>query len=232
MARYNDGTTYNSGARYGVEEPRKRTVSQIKLGLGQLSVPEKLTLGQGIITASTSNPNVPGNAAALAAFTATQTALSGKRAAAATARTTSKTCTTDQANAEAAWTAKLLALATFTQSVTDGEALKIESADFAIRGTSVPLPLPEQVMSLNVLLNGSPGYSKLYWEAAPDADGYLVQGSPDPIAATSWTQSIVSKKTTFHGNRATAGEKYWYRVAAFNSAGQGPWSAVVERPVM
>ena len=101
-----------------------------------------------------------------------------------------------------------------------------------MRGTPSPLPLPDQVMSLNVLLNGSPGHSKLNWEAASGADGYLVQGSPDPITATSWTQSIVSTRTTFVANGATAGQKYWFRVAAFNAAGQGPWSEPSSRPVM
>ena len=232
MARYNEGTTYNSGARYGVEEPRKRNMSQIRLGLSRLTIEQKLTLGQNIITASTSNPNVPGNTAVLAAFSTTQTALEDKLAAAVAARSTSKTCTTEQDDAEALWDDKLVALASFTQSATGGNAAKIESAGFGVRGTPTPVPLPEQVMSLNVMLNGSPGHSKLNWEGVSGADGYLVQGSPDPITATGWTQSIVSTKTTFLGNGATAGQKYWFRVAAFNARGQGPWSEPASRPVM
>jgi hypothetical protein len=207
-------------------------MSQIRLGISQLTLEQKLTLGQNIITASTSNPNVPGNTAVLAAFTTTQTALEDKLAAAVAARATSKTCTTEQNDAEAAWVAKLVALASFTQSATAGDQAKIESAGFSVRGTPAPLPVPDQVMSLNVLLNGSPGHSKLIWEPVAGAEGYLVQGSPDPITPLSWTQSIVSTKTTFLGNGATAGQKYWFRVAAFNAAGQGPWSEPASRPVM
>jgi hypothetical protein len=179
MARYNDGTTYNSGARYGVEEARKRNMSQIRLGLGRLTLERKLTLGQNIITASTANPNVPGNTAVLAAFSTKQTELEGKLAAAVAARATSKTCTTEQYDAEAAWEDKLVALAAFTQSATAGEAAKIESAGFSVRGTPAPLPLPDQVMSLNVLLNGSPGHSKLNWQAVAGADGGAGQPGPD-----------------------------------------------------
>lgn len=232
MARYNDGTTYHSGARYGVEEPRKHNMSQIKLGTSQLTIEQKLPLGGTIITDSTGNANVPGNTAVLAAFSTAQTTLAAKRAAALDARAASKTCTTEQDAAEADWDDKLVALAAFTQSATGGAAAKIESAGFSVRGTPTPVPLPGQVMSVNVLLDGGPGHSKLIWAATPGADGYLVQGSLDPITPTSWTQSIVSKKTTFPANGAIAGQKYWYRVAAFNSAGQGQWSVPAEREVI
>ena len=92
--------------------------------------------------------------------------------------------------------------------------------------------MPGQVMSLNLPLNGAPGHSKLNWHADPGADGYLVQGSPDSITAESWAQPIVLKKTTFLAYGATAGQKYCYRVAAFNFAGQGTWSDPSSRPVM
>ena len=183
MARYNDGTTYNSGARYGVEDPRKQRMSQIKTGASQLTIPQKLTLGQNIITASTSNPNVPGNTAVLAAFSTTQTALAAKLAAAVAARAAAKTSTTEQKNALAAWEAKLVALAGFTQSATGGEAAKIESAGFAVRGTPAPVPVPGQVMSLNVLLNGAPGHSKLDWRGWLPGAGQPGPDHPDELDA-------------------------------------------------
>lgn len=232
MARYNDGTTYNSGARYGVEESHKPRMSQIKLNLSRLSYPQKLTLGGNIITASTANPNVPGNTAVLAAFSTAQTEMQEKLAAAVAARMASKTCTTELEDAVDAWIGTLNALAAFTQSTTGGDAAKIESAGFGVRDTPAPLPVPEQVLSLNVFLNSEPGHSKLSWKPVDGAEGYLVQGSPEPITPTSWTQSIVSTRTMCESNGAVAGQKYWYRVAAFNAAGQGAWSAVAERPVM
>ena len=55
-------------------------------------------------------------------------------------------------------------------------------------------------------------------------DAIIVQKSPDPISPTSWQQaSVVTKsKTTVSG--LTSGTKYWFRVAAVGTAGQGPWS--------
>ena len=43
---------------------------------------------------------------------------------------------------------------------------------------------------------------------------------------------LVSTKAMFQANGAVAGQKYWYRVAAFNAAGQGAWSTPAQRPVM
>lgn len=232
MARYNDGTTYNSGARYGVENPRIARMSQIKLNLHKLTLEQKLTLGTNIITASTTNPNVPGNTAVLAAFSTAQTELEDALAAAVAARMVSKTKTTEQYDAEGVWADKLNTLAAFTQSATGGDGAKIESAGFALRDTPEPVPVPGPVLSLNVFLNSEPGHSKLTWQPTAGAEGYLVQGSPDPITPTSWTQSIVSTKATFQANGAVAGQKYWYRVAAFNAAGQGAWSTPAQRPVM
>ena len=57
-------------------------------------------------------------------------------------------------------------------------------------------------------------------------------GHPDPITPTSWHMPQIAMKLMADTNGATAGQKYWYRVAAFNGNGQGPWSPVTERPVM
>lgn len=233
MARYNDGTRYNSGARYvGEASKPKRPMSKIKINVIQLPVPQKLGKGQEFITKGTANPNVPGNAALITALTTAQTALQMKEAAATAARTTSMQCTADRDAAETDWMSAVNNLGSFTQSATDGDAGKILSAGFDIRASDTPTALPDAVENVMVNLNGAPGHSKLKWKAVPVADGYLVQGSPDPITATSWAQPGVATKTTFEANGAIAGQKYWYRVAAFNTAGQGPWSALAERPLM
>ena len=233
MARYNDGTRYNSGARYNEVTPINiRPMSQIKIAVSSLPIGDKILRGRNIITKSTNNPDVPGNAVSLAAFSAKQTAFEASVADAIAKREAAKNATIVQDENEAEWRASLTLLAAFTENATGGQAAKFTTAGFEARGNNTPAPVPDQVLSLNVFLNGGPGHSRLTWEGVDRADGYLVQGSVDPITPTSWTQSIVSKKTAFMANGAIAGQKYWYRVAAFNSAGQGEWSAVAERPVM
>ncbi len=175
---------------------------------------------------------MPGNTAVLAAFSAAQTALQEAVAAAVSARNASKEATLAQVAAEAAWKNQLVLLAAFTETATGGDPTKIVSAGFDVRGTPTPTPELGLVEGVIVRLNGAPGHSKLSWNALAGADGYVIQGSPDPITATSWTQSVVSTKANFQANGATAGQKYWYRVAGFNALGQGPWSEIAPRPVM
>jgi hypothetical protein len=233
MLRYNDGTRYNSGAVYG---PRVAAVSKpmakIKINVSQLPMSEKLIKGSEFINMGNGNGNVPGNTAAIAALTAAQTALAAAVQACEEARNIAKQRTADCHAALAVWNEAVSNLAAFTQSATDGDAGKILSAGFDVCLPPVPLPIPDAVTGVTVRLNGSPGYSKISWKAVAGAEGYLVQGSPDPITPTSWEQPFISKKTKCEGNGASPGQKYWYRIAAFNSAGQGPWSQVAERPVM
>ena len=233
MARYNDGTRYNSGARYNEETPiNKLIMSQIKIGVNGLTIGDKILRGQNIITKSTGNPNVPGNTAPLAAFSAKQTAFQNSVADAIAKREAAKNATLVQDVAEGQWRASLALLAGFTENATGGDAAKFTTAGFEVRGGNTPTPVPEQVLSVNVFLESSPGHSRVTWGGVARADGYLVQGSADPITPASWTQPVVSTKTVSSANGAAPGQKYWYRVAAFNAAGQGSWSAPAERPVI
>ncbi len=100
------------------------------------------------------------------------------------------------------------------------------------RRMSCSSPELPAVTGVTVTLNGTPGHAKINWNGMTGADGFLVQGSPDPITATSWQTPVIAMKTSTQGNGAAPGQKYWYRVAAFNAGGQGPWSSATERPVM
>lgn len=233
MARYNDGTRYNSGARYNEATPtRNPKMAQIKIAVSDLPIGQKLLRGQNIVTKSTNNPNVPGNTAPLAAFAAKQTAFEDAVQNAIDKREAAKNATIAQLDIEAEWRAALTLLAAFTENATGGDPVKFTTAGFDVRGSATPTPEPGQVLSVNVFLSGGPGHSRITWAAVDRADGYLVQGSPDPITGTSWTQSIVSTKTTFKANGAAPGQKYWYRVPAFNAEGQGAWSEPAARPVV
>ena len=234
MARYNDGTRYNSGAVYGAVNAANKTMSKIKINVSHIPVPQKLVRGMEFINMGTGNPNVPGNAALITAMTTAQTALQNAEEAMVQARNTARQKTVDRNTALATWGTAVTNLAGFTQSATAGNAGKILSAGFGVANPPVPLPVPAlvAVTGVTVALNGSPGHSKVSWNHVPGADGFLVQGSADPITPTSWQMPQISMKLACDTNGATAGQKYWYRVAAFNGGGQGPWSPVTERPVM
>jgi hypothetical protein len=207
-------------------------MATIKINVDGLPLAQKILKGQDIVTKETANPNVPGNTAILAAFSTAQTALQTAVAAAIAARGASMQATTAQKDAEAEWKNQLTLLAAFTETATGGDAAKIETTGFEVREGPTPTPPLGAVESLMVRLNGAPGHSKLKWKRLAGADGYVVQGSADPITATSWSQGMISTKTSLMANGAVAGQQYWYRVAGFNALGQGPWSAIAPRPVM
>lgn len=232
MARYNDGTLYDSGARYGMDGSVKRKIAMIKYSVSNLTISQRVLKGAEIVTKETANPNVPGNTAVLATFSTAQTAFAAAVAAALAARENAKQATAAQDAAEAEWRSALALLASFTETATGGDPVKILTTGFDVRNSSTPTQPPASVENLMVKLDDAPGHSKLTWKPMARAEGYLVQGSPDPITATSWTASMLTSKASFKGNGATAGEKYWYRVAAFNGAGQGPWCQPASRPVM
>ena len=207
-------------------------MSQIVIKAAKLSLAEKLVKGQDFITKSTDNPNVPGNATVLSGFSAAQDALTTANNAEVAARSALAELMTARITATDEWMTKVNLLASFTESATGGDAESIESAGFAVRGRRTPpqnLPAPTKVVAKT---NGTPGHTLLSWEAIAGAKSYVIQISPDPMTATSWTYAGAS--TTAHAdvNGAEAGKRYWYRIAAVNAKGQGPWSEPACRPVM
>lgn len=234
MPNWGDNINWNSGAHWSVPAPPNSNnhMSIIVTNTSKLPLPEKLLKGQDIITKSTGNANVPGNTTVLAAFTTAQTALQTTLNAEIAARSAVTPAMTAREVALDTWTAKLSALASFTESATSGDAGKIESAGFAVRAPRTPpqpLPAPTGVKAST---NGTPGHTLLEWPPLAGAKSYNVEISPDPITPTSW--SFACSCTTSHAdvNGAQAGQLYWYRVAGLNAKGQGPWSLAVPRPVM
>lgn len=207
-------------------------MSIIAMNVNRLPIAEKLVKGQDIITKSTSNPNVPGNTAPLAAFSTAQTKLTAANAAYEANRQAATTLMTARDNALDEWNTTLTGLAGFTESATGGVAEKIQSAGFAVRGSATPPRPVGQVQDVRVSYNGTPGYSDVRWERETSADAYMVQCSPDPITEASWKNMGTVTRAKFEGNGATPGQKCWYRVAAVNALGAGPWSEPALRPVM
>ena len=213
MPNWGDNIDWDSGAHWSVPAPpiNSNHMSIIVTNTSKLPVLDKLAKGQDIITKSTANPNVPGNTAVLTAFSTAQTA---------------------REVALETWTAKLNALASFTESATSGDAGKIESAGFAVRAPRTPpqpLPAPTGVVAST---NGTPGHTLLDWPPLAGAKSYNVEISPDPITPTSWAFACSCTTSRADVNGAEPGKLYWYRVAGVNGKGQGPWSAFVPRPVM
>jgi hypothetical protein len=207
-------------------------MSILVLNISTLTNPQKLAKGYSVISLSTDNPNVPGNEAPLALFSTAQDGLQAAFDAAEEARMISKQRTEALQVALAQWATSLSGLGGFTQNATGGDAEKILSAGFDVRGEPAPPHPVGQVLGVRVSFNGTPGYSTVTWNRDPHADAYMVQCSPDPITPTSWVNKGTVTRNRYEGTGATPGQLCWYRVAAVNAMGQGAWSEPALRPVM
>ena len=135
-------------------------------------------------------------------------------------------------DAEAAWNTFLNGLAGVTENATQGDRTAILSAGFDVRGTRTPTPPLPAPTALEVATNGSPGVSKLKWKPVRGAKSYLVEQCPEPITPGGWVQVDTPTKASCEIDGAEPGKALWFRVAAVNPTGAGPWSPSAERPVM
>ena len=234
MPNWGDNINWDSGAHWWAPAPEgtNKPMALITTNVSKLPVADKLVKGQEIITKSTANPDVPGNAAVLAAFSTAQTALQTAMNNEVAARGVATQKMTLRGDAQKDWTTKLNALAGFTESATNGNAAKIESAGFGVRAPQTPpqpLPAPEGLVART---NGTPGHTLLSWPPLDGAKSYVVQISPDPITANSWAFASSCTTASADVGGAEPGKKSWFRVSGVNGKGQGPWSEPTSRPVM
>ena len=233
---WNDGLTrWNEGGRWLPAVPQlkhHKTMANIALKTNKLPITGKIVKGQQIITMSTGNPLVPGNAAALTAFGNTQADLIAANDAYETSRQVTANLLSQRDDAEAAWNTTLNGLAGVTENATQGVKTAILSAGFDVRGTRTPTPPLQAPAGMNVATNGSPGVSKLKWNPVHGAVSYLVEQSPDPITDQGWVQVDTPTKASCEIGGAEPGKILWFRAAAVNASGAGPWSEPAKRPVM
>lgn len=208
------------------------TMANIAMNTSKLSIPEKLGKGQEIITMSTANPAVPGNTALVTALSTAQAALVAANAAFEQGRQDCKQMMAARDAALVEWNAAVNGLAAFTESATGGDPTEILSTGFAVKAQPSPPQPVAQVLNVRVAFTGDPGYSEVSWKKESNADAYVVECSQEPITDASWRNMGTVVGVKYVGNGAIPGQKCWYRVAAVNRDGRGPWSEPALRPVM
>jgi hypothetical protein len=130
--------------------------------------------------------------------------------------------TTVQENADDVLDGMLTQLGNFVQSVSAGEASIIELIGMSVRNTPSPvgdLPAPP---NFAVIAGQSGGQITLRWEKLHGARSYLAEHSSDPDSG--WTRAGACTKTKLALNGLTSAARYWFRVAAIGTAGQGAWT--------
>ena len=59
------------------------------------------------------------------------------------------------------------------------------------------------------------------------SDSYIVDQSTVPLGSSAWQFVGCATKAQMTIKGLSSGTRYWFRVAAVNAAGQGPWSQPV-----
>ena len=198
-------------------------MSIAKVGLDGLNVPAKIQYVRRLAAAITGNPNFTTPTPTVAALTAGGDSLETLFNEAKAARLASKSKTGLLDDQSAAVDLLVNQLASYVDTISNGDAAIIESAGFAIRATPAPIGQLPAPVDLRVTAGEHPGSADLRWEFVDGSRAYLVERATDaPIL----TWEIIASSTKAEGsyNSMVSGTKYWHRVAAIGTAGQSPWS--------
>lgn len=207
-------------------------MNTIKIPNRTALLPVQLATSQDIIAKSTNNADVPGNATTLNNFSTATAAVSDAYMAVQTAEATLKSARITLRQNEATWIDSRATLATFTEAVTNGDPEKILTTGFDVRNARTPQQPVSQVLNLRVQLNGMAGKTKLSWDTQLAADSFIIQCGTDPADFSTFKFFACSPDSRFEGAGAEPGKACYFRVAAVNRLGTGPWSDVGARPVM
>ncbi|MEO7343188.1 MAG: fibronectin type III domain-containing protein [Luteolibacter sp.] len=188
-------------------------MASVALNLRNLSIGEKVALGRRIFTAMSHNEHFPHPDPPLVLL----------------ARLTSELDDDDQSHSmeknEALLGDTLARLATYVQKTSGGSESIIASSGMNVdspNGNPGSLPKPN---NLTVTRSVIPSEMSLRCDPIPGAKTYVFQSAPDPISSDSaWHIGSVSTGHLGTITFLTPGSRYWFRVSAVGTSGQGPWS--------
>lgn len=105
------------------------------------------------------------------------------------------------------------------QNQSNGDYEKIKSSGFDVRKEKSPSYLPEQPANLKSTAIGN-GKIKLRWKALPNADMYVIESAPNPVAGP-WAVVNTSTRANFVIEFLSPGQLYYFRVFGANAMGNG-----------
>jgi hypothetical protein len=205
-------------------------MSKLKLNLRKLSVPEKVARGREIIAAMTGNRNFPEPQPELATAKAVTDELETAQQEQQAARRAAEAKTAMRNDKEDVFDRIFNQLAAHVESVVGDDEQKIRSAGMDTRVAAAPsTATPDAPGSFNITGGDADGEVDASWNPVDGAKTYLIEQSPDPITATSWKQATATTKSKATIGGLISGTRYWFRVAAVSTGGQGAWSNPVSK---
>ena len=203
-------------------------MSKIKLNLRQ-PVPEKIQTGRQIVAAMTNNPNFASPHPPLADITLPLSTLDDAYNAHQIAKTDARTKASAADDAEIQVDRLLRKLAAYVESIADTDETIIASAGMQTKASRTTPSIVVAPQALSATAGDHEGEIDLSWRKVDNAKSYIIQTSPDPPSAESWSHADTTTVASKTIQNLTSGKKYWFRVAAIGSLGQSGWSEPATR---
>ena len=98
-------------------------------------------------------------------------------------------------------------------------------AGMHVADAPTPVGQMPQIAGLFATQGDGNGEVDLHWNPIKRGlNSYLIEKTTDPAGQTGWAYATTVTKSSAAVTGLTSGTRYWFRVAAIGSAGQGPWS--------
>jgi hypothetical protein len=207
----------------------RKNMALVKVGVTKMSVPAKIQFTRQIVLDMSNNPNFAAPSPDLDTLSEAAAALESAYNSALQARANAKTQTSLMGQKSEVLDFLLMQEASYVQSTSGGDKAKIESAGFDVRDTPTQigqLPAPAEPKAFPSQHSGA---IQLSWKKVRGAKSYLIERAVDSNQSLEWAGATTSTKTKAVVNTMTSGLRYWFRVAAIGSAGQGAWSEPISK---
>ena len=121
--------------------------------------------------------------------------------------------------------------ATGMMAATGGEPAAMLAAGLGVVKDKQPVDVPGAPGLLRVISTDYEGRVRLRWKRPVRRCTFIIQMTTAPTATRGWKQAAICVRQTCEVAGLESGVKYWFRVAASNAHGQGPWSQPVNARV-
>lgn len=205
-------------------------MKRISLFLRKMTILVKVAFGRQTVTAMTDNLNFPEPDPTLDKLSEVCTRLETAYNDAESARQIAKEKTAIQNQVEDEFDETINKMANYVETTSGGDEAKILSANMTPKSKGVRNDeLPDIPQHLSVTLSDMENEMDLMWDPVDGASSYNIFMSTDGEDPTKWNfvKSSTGSMTKITG--LTTGQRYWFRVAALNTNGQGAYSETVSK---